>query len=345
MNKKIIKKIAAVSLAFMMTLSIGQTKSLAAKKINISRVSGNNRYDTSAQISRLISSKSQFVVLVSGENEADGLAGGVLASLLKAPVLLTSKDTLPSVIENRIKSLEAKYIYILGGENSISKNVEERINSFGNVKTQRISGTNRFDTAAKIAGITKDMDGISDNRYFAIANGFNWPDSLSASGYLANFKIPLLLTDSKSLSKESAAFIENNFVNRVIIIGGKGSVPEHILPKLTPARLSGKDRYDTSLSIAKDGFKNPVTVIITSGERYEDALSAAPLANYIQGPILLASKGKVSDDILKYIIKDTDINRVIIVGGRTLLPDYIFKEIAPGRIPQEIGHPDEKPVG
>lgn len=346
MNRKIIKKIAAVLLVFAMVIPMGQTKSEAAKKIQISRVSGNNRYETSAQISRLISSKSEFVVLVSGENEADGLSGGVLASLLNAPVLLTSKNSLPTVIENRIKSLGTKNIYILGGENAVSKNVENKVKSLGNIKVQRLAGRNRFDTAGKVADITKNMKGVSDKRYVAIANGYNWPDSLAASGYLANFKIPLLLTDSKSMSKESTEFIDQNLISRGLIIGGKNSVPDYIIPRgISKARMSGKNRYDTSLSIAKNGFKNPLTVIITSGERYEDALSAAPLANYIQGPIILSPRNQVPNDILNYIIKESDINRVIIVGGRNLLPDHIFKEIAPGRIPQEIGHPDEKPVG
>ena len=49
---------------------------------------------------------------------------------------------------------------------------------------------------------------------------------------------------------------------------------------LTVKRLSGNDRYSTSIAISKEGWSKSDYAILTSGENYPDALSAAPLLRY-----------------------------------------------------------------
>ena len=141
-----------------------------------------------------------------------------------------------------------------------------------------------------------------NKKYFALANGFNFADALSAGGYLANSKIPLLLTDNNSLAKENINFINNYNLTSGIIIGGENSVSPKLLPKNINYEIySGIDRYRTSLNIAKNGFTNVKTVILTSGVEFYDALSASTLSKYTGGPILLTNAKALDPEIINFI--------------------------------------------
>ncbi len=63
------------------------------------------------------------------------MIGGTLASQEKAPLLLTEKSKLSKGISSEINRLNPKEVFILGGENTLSKNIEKEISSLGfNVK-------------------------------------------------------------------------------------------------------------------------------------------------------------------------------------------------------------------
>ncbi|MGI1658552.1 MAG: cell wall-binding repeat-containing protein [Desulfitobacterium sp.] len=56
-------------------------------------------------------------------------------------------------------------------------------------------------------------------------------------------------------------------------------------------RLGGANRYETSVQISKEGWPNGSSyVVLATGNNYPDALSAAPLAQKYNAPILLADK-------------------------------------------------------
>lgn len=105
-----------------------------ADNINLKRVEGQNRYETAINVSKQID-QSDYVLIASGEGYADALIGGTLASQEKAPLLLTEKSKLSKGISSEINRLNPKEVFILGGENTLSKNIEKEISSLGfNVK-------------------------------------------------------------------------------------------------------------------------------------------------------------------------------------------------------------------
>lgn len=57
----------------------------------IERISGMDRYETAIEISKK-KSKTDSVVIASGENYSDALSGGNLAAILDGTVLLTKKS-------------------------------------------------------------------------------------------------------------------------------------------------------------------------------------------------------------------------------------------------------------
>lgn len=82
------------------------------------RISGNNRYETSAKIGeRLVSST---VILASGENFPDALAASTLAQKIDSPILLVSKDKIDQSVIDYFKKHNIKKAIVVGGQLSIS---------------------------------------------------------------------------------------------------------------------------------------------------------------------------------------------------------------------------------
>ena len=91
MNKNL-KKVTAAMLMFAITGSSLLAGSLsfadnAKKDVNIERIAGMNRYDTSATIATKFAKNAEKLILASGENFADALAGSPLSGDLNAPIL------------------------------------------------------------------------------------------------------------------------------------------------------------------------------------------------------------------------------------------------------------------
>ncbi len=88
------------------------------------RIAGADRYETAANIAKKMGDY-QAVVVASGENFPDALAVTAFAKSVNAPVILTRRDSLPSVSKEAIQ--KARDIYIIGGEGAVSKRVENQI--------------------------------------------------------------------------------------------------------------------------------------------------------------------------------------------------------------------------
>ena len=120
MKKKIFKVIAFT----MITMGVF-CKNVSANELEY--VVGKNRYETAAMISDKMSYDT--LILVNGESLADGLSSSGLSGTLNAPILLTTKDRLPDVTLEKIKTVNK--VYLVGGEGVISKNIENQIRELG----------------------------------------------------------------------------------------------------------------------------------------------------------------------------------------------------------------------
>ncbi|WP_101773262.1 cell wall-binding repeat-containing protein [Peptostreptococcus faecalis] len=97
------------------------------------RIHSEDRYKTAIEIANAykteLNKDIKTVVIVNGDDFADALSSGLIASNNDAAILLTksdklNEDTRKYILENNIKNF-----IIIGGENSISKDVENELNS------------------------------------------------------------------------------------------------------------------------------------------------------------------------------------------------------------------------
>ncbi|HYI51495.1 MAG TPA: cell wall-binding repeat-containing protein, partial [Microbacterium sp.] len=153
-----------------------------------------------------------------------------------------------------------------------------------------------------------------------IASGQVFPDALSAAPAASALGGPILLTDPAGLPTVIENELRRLSPARIIILGGEPSVGPGVqsrLGELTGAvveRWSGPDRYATSAAISAKTFPGTVPVVfIASGQVFPDALSAAPAASRLGGPILLAPGWGLPPDIIAELTR-LKPGRIVLLG-------------------------------
>lgn len=287
------------------------------------RLSGSDRYKTSAAISKNGWTSSKYVILARGDNFADALCAGPLAKKLNAPILLTQTGSLNSDTLSEIKRLGASSVILVGGEGAISENVQNKIKSSGNIITERIYGKDRYETSVKIAEKIGSTDKIG------LAVGSNYADALSFSSIAASEGIPILLTNKDTIPDTVSKYIGKTKISCTYIIGGTGAISKNVENSVPNAlRITGANRYETNIEILKTFSKNLNLSNIyfavgdgPKGNEFADALSGSVLAAKTASPILLIYK-KMSSSTMNYInAKFWKINKITILGGQAVISE------------------------
>ena len=273
-------------------------------KVNkINRIAGSDRYETSSEVSKFIyqGEKAKTVVIANGESMIDSLTVAPLAKSLNAPILLVSNNQISKSVKDEIDRLNPEMVVIAGGVNSVSKNVEK---SLAKYEIVRVAGANRYETAKEIAKLLP-----TTNKYY-VASGVNMIDAIMGSTLSSKNNTPLLLVDTVNdkLPKDT---------KEITIIGGEKSIANAVAKEfeskgITVDRISGKNRLETSIEIAKLVNPNAKTFTIASGKRYPDALTATRIVDKNNAPLILV-------DGVEDINELNSAEELILVGGENSL--------------------------
>ena len=184
---------------------------------SVERISGKNRYETSAKIFDFAEKKS--AVIVSGNNYPDALAASSI--LGNSGLILVDKNQVPVYAENILKNATDKNGIIVGGYGSISADIEGKLkNSCGFNSLTRISGKDRYDTSTKIAE-RKKSDTI------IVASGESFADALSAAEIAQKIDSPILLVKKNVIDSSVMKYIKSEGIKKAIILGGESSVSKN----------------------------------------------------------------------------------------------------------------------
>jgi len=286
------KRLAVVALALLAMLAAPLPAGAAgvAAPTGTTRLSGADRYGTSAAISHAsFSAPVDAVFVASGENYADAVAGGAAASHADAPLLLVARTGIPPVIDAELRRLQPKTIYLLGGTGVISTDSQRRLGAYSG-SVVRLAGQDRYETASAIA-----RHGWSSADTVFISSGATYADSLSGGAAAAHLEAPLLLSTPSALSASTASEVDRLQPSRVYILGGNSAISaaaetsvRRAAPAATVTRLAGTDRYGTSIAVADAVWPSKArAVFLATGAGFADALSGAPAAHVNEAPILL----------------------------------------------------------
>lgn len=201
----------------------------------VARLSGIDRFATSADIAleRFDPDEVDVVFLATGVNFPDALAGGPLAAWNGSPILLASRDAVPPATGQALGVLRPDRVVALGGTGVLSDAVlAAAAQAAGGATTDRLSGTDRFSTAAVIARQ------VQDPQVVYIATGTNFPDALAGGSAAVAEQAPILLVQRDTVPAPTAAYLsELDDLRRVVILGGTGVVSDQVAAQL--ATLTG----------------------------------------------------------------------------------------------------------
>lgn len=202
---------------------------------------------------------------------------------------------------------------------------------YDRIDIKKIYGKDRFSTATEVS-----QEGWYYSDYAIVANGLGFADALCSTPLSKAVDGPILLTHANKLPDVTKNEISRLGVKKVYIVGGTGAVSKNIENQIKSMgiqvqRLGGKDRFETSLLIAKEMEKLVYVddiVIVPGEEKFEgaDALSIAPIAGSRNMPMLLASKNEISPSIKKWI-DGMNANNTYVVGQTGAISDKAIKDI------------------
>lgn len=283
---------------------------------DVVRLFGSNRYQTAFKVADLLKQQlgyDQFVnvIVASGQEFPDALAGSYLATMKDAPILLVNPRMCNQVKDYiRANLVPGGTVYLLGGPNAVPEEMKAGLDGF-NVK--RLAGANRYETNLAILNEVGETD-----LPILVCTGTGFADSLSASAT----GLPILLVNPRGLTqpqKDYLATANRNFV----IIGGESAVPVAIADALaaygTVDRLAGANRYETSVMVAQMRNWNPTSAVLAYAQNFPDGLCGGPLAHAMGAPLLLTATNR--GPIVAEYAQTNGIRAGIVLGGTGLIDD------------------------
>lgn len=307
------------------------TTGMVSRGVTIDRISGANRFDTSAAVAARFgppaTATPDTVFIASGANYPDALGAASAAGIKQWPLLLTEPGGLPGETSQRLAAIDPDRVYILGGTASVSSTVRSQIASLlPSATIQRLDGANRYETSRAVIRAMFPM-GSTTTAY--VVTGENFPDALSAASAAAHFDAPVILVNGAAGSLDSATrtLISDLGVTTAYIAGGTASVSNGIQSSLagmgiTVNRNAGIDRFTTSTAVNAAAFTTVTDVFLANGYNFPDALSGAALAGAIDAPLYVIPATCIPADTLQQIA-GRGVTTVHLLGGTSALSDNV----------------------
>ncbi|MHB1017795.1 MAG: cell wall-binding repeat-containing protein [Coriobacteriia bacterium] len=262
---------------------------------DLSRDFGSNRYDTALAVSRstfATGSVETTVVIATGEEFADALAGSSLAGVHGSPLLLVGPTVTPQLTAE-IDRLGATDVVLVGGTGPIPQSIQDALAAKYNVK--RVAGLNRYETAAEVAREVAAFGGNTGEAYFV--RGDDFADAIAVSPFAYNLNTPVLLVQTTGVTTWTETVINELGIGSGMIAGGTGAVDADTAADLETllgaplVRWAGATRFETASLAAQyhvaEGLATYNYVGIATGYNFPDALGGGAAAGASGGVLLL----------------------------------------------------------
>ncbi|MBN2839704.1 MAG: cell wall-binding repeat-containing protein [Coriobacteriia bacterium] len=306
------------------------------------RISGDDRYETSAEIARTRFGAATNAVLATGEDFPDALCASALAGALDAPLLLTRKDTVPASITSALTELGVENVWIVGGTGVISTAVDTQLTTAGMTVMPRVSGVNRYETAKQVAYLVMGIVQSNPEGYWRheafFVRGDEFADALSVAPHAYNEKIPILLVAPDDVPQGTEDAVTFCYITEGHIIGGTGAVSASVAAEIDAMlgdaadRWSGADRYATSAACAAHGVARGWLDFddlgIATGLAFPDALSGGAACGYYGSPLILTPPTAIVPTTNNFLdVRRFEFGGMTIFGGIGAVSDSLVPDL------------------
>lgn len=206
--------------------------------------------------------------------------------------------------------------------------------------TTRLAGDDRFATSVAIS-----HNGLDPAKAFSpgvpavyIANGYNFPDALSAGPAAAAQHAPLLLVAPNAIPASIQSELMRLKPKKIVIVGGTATVSTAVQSQLqsdvsSPAdvvRVAGPDRFATSRALAAYAFPHGAqTAYVATATTFPDALSAGSAAASAGGPLVIVDgSASTVDAATRTTITALHPTKVMVAGGEAAVSAGILDSLS-----------------
>jgi putative cell wall-binding protein len=316
----------------------GQPGERAGTTSSVERIRGEGRIDTAVALSRRAFERADVAVIARADEFPDALAAAGLAGELDAPILLTPSNLLAPQVAAELRRLGARNAVLVGGPAALSEAIATTLQQ-QDVAPRRLSGPDRFATAARIAQEIVALGGPVDQAIVARADVF--PDALAAGPLSIFGRAPILLTPGDRLIDTTEVALDQllGTGDRVVVAGGPAAVSETVVADLrtqghSPQRVSGQNRFATATALADAARAEGATrqtVLLASGGDFPDALAASPVVARLGGVLLLVDTTDLerSPATGEYLRRHAaEVSTLIVAGGPAAVSERVMGQSA-----------------
>ncbi len=265
---------------------------------SVRRFGGSNRYATSVALAEAFVGSVgsggfvDSVIVASGVSVVDAAAAAGLAASKSAPVLLTTPNRLSAAVEDFIVDEFITDVFIVGGVEAVSQDVEDALAELVTVRSvKRLGGVDRYASSVVLAE-ELGSPGVFCQSGLVTAVLVNadvsFADVIAVGPLAYALELPVLLTRVDELPVGVAAYLVDAEVERVVVVGGEAAVSPGVVDDLALAgvddvlRVSGENRFATAVEVlnALDDCAtvslNASVVALINADAAADGVSAAP---------------------------------------------------------------------
>ena len=113
-------------------------------------------------------------------------------------------------------------------------------------------------------------------------------------------------------------------MKKLTVVGGVNSVSkavEDAAKAESKVRISGDNKYATSVAIAKHAYANPKSVMVANGVKTADALAAGAVTAKTMSPVVLVNGKTVAPELKPYL---AGTEKISVVGGVDSISDALM---------------------
>lgn len=205
-------------------------------------------------------------------------------------------------------------------------------------ETTRLTGTTNVE---KSVAFSQATFGEGAAPTVLLARDDDFADSLSSNAVQGQLEAPLLLTNTDSLSPETAAELARLGAQQVVIMGGSTAVGDAVQAELEAqnydvSRVGGATRIETSIELAQAYFPSATHIMVARAFGSDDNPTAAFADSLTAGtftagsgiPLLLTDTDAIAEPLAAYLAADTTkVEHAAIAGGTAAVDDPVVASI------------------
>jgi putative cell wall-binding protein len=208
---------------------------IKAKGIAVTRLCGDNRYQTSIAIANQIG-VSGSIVITNGYNPYEAMSISPIAAKLGMPIILTARKRVPDAVKNYIQQNNITKTYVLGKADGITDDDGVADSSiFPN--PVRITGASLYERNVNI--IKMFSSSVNFSKIY-LATGKSFADALAGSALAATTSSPIIFVDNNMpQATQDLISSEANSVTSVCVLGGTGAISDATVQKVETLLSNG----------------------------------------------------------------------------------------------------------